>query len=489
MTNSCEIDYIWHPKATKSQTFHVHIVKKLFFLQLQVEESDNRKDTPRQRTLSSSTEVTEEQLHATVTRVLQCTFKEPPSEKYLHLPQTAESFKRNPALSIPDLVSQSLIEVLFEISNGSNPFASLLQSTRDTCDASSPSSFSASPTQNLSPSPSPANPCPVPAPSSKFVDGDSAQNLALNYLMDCYSRVSVEERNHPKRSSIPPLSDLLTDLRAQTVHYATLVLQGYIYPSGISSVSHLVSPVLQQTLPRGFVSELVTRTHTNPSIFAKIFSPLLQGLFLSMQNASVVSNEHRQPLQALNELAEIRCGTRPLCTLITQQKQFMPNTCTQANGREITRTSFMGPFLSVSVFAEDEPKVAEKFFSGNATSDKILNHTLQQELENSRVLLYKIFHDILANTGSRDAMLEYIARLLVLNEKRSQLQVEERSLAGDGFMLNLLSVLQMLSVRVKLDKVDFLYPFHPSSIVDIKNDTRLRFASQETSEWLEELSE
>lgn len=204
------------------------------------------------------------------------------------------------------------------------------------------------------------------------------QNLALNYLMDCYSRVSVEERNHPKRSSIPPLSDLLTDLRAQTVHYTTLVLQGYIYPSNISSVSHLVSPVLQQTLPRGFISELVTRTHTNPSIFSKIFSPLLQGLFLSMQNASVVSNEHRQPLQALNELAEIRCGTRPLCTLITQQKQFLPNTCTQANGREITRTSFMGPFLSVSVFAEDEPKVAEKFFSGNAASDKILNHTLQQ---------------------------------------------------------------------------------------------------------------
>lgn len=105
------------------------------------------------------------------------------------------------------------------------------------------------------------------------------------------------------------------------------------------------------------------------------------------------------------------------------------------------------------------------------------------------MLLYKIFHDILANTGSRDAMLEYISKLLILNEKRSQLQMEERNLAGDGFMLNLLSVLQMLSVKVKMDKVDFLYPFHPNSFVDIKNDTRLRFTSQETSEWLEELSE
>lgn len=58
---------------------------------------------------------------------------------------------------------------------------------------------------------------------------------------------------------------------------------------------------------------------------------------------------------------------------------------TGAGGREIARTSFLGPFLSVSVFAEDEPKVADRFFSGNASTDKPLQSTLQQELENSRV--------------------------------------------------------------------------------------------------------
>ena len=54
-------------------------------------------------------------------------------------------------------------------------------------------------------------------------------------------------------------------------------------------------------------------------------------------------------------------------------------------GRELARTSFLGVFLQVSVFAEDEPKVAEKFFSGNTSSDKTMNHTLQQELDNTRV--------------------------------------------------------------------------------------------------------
>jgi ubiquitin conjugation factor E4 B len=51
-------------------------------------------------------------------------------------------------------------------------------------------------------------------------------------------------------------------------------------------------------------------------------------------------------------------------------------------GRELARTSYLGPFLSVSVFAEE---VADKFFSGNPAADKSSTQTLQQELENTRV--------------------------------------------------------------------------------------------------------
>lgn len=452
---------------------------------MQVEEVDTRKDTPRQRTVSSSSEITEEHLHATISRVLHCSFKEP-SDRYVYLPQIAEAFKLTPSTSLQDIVSQCFMEILFELANGSNPFNGLLGENNDT---SSLNSFSVSPTQNLSPSPSPVNTCPVPLLPLKGMEANNPQDVALNYLLECYSRVAMEERNHPKRSSIPPLSDLLSDIRAQAIHYTTLIMQGYIVPAEIGKLDSalLLKPLLQQTLPRGFLSELVTRTHTNPKLFSKIFNPLLQELFLTMQDSSIVGNEHREPLQALHELADIRCGGRPICSLITQQKQFLPEPCTQATGREVTRTSFMGPFLSISVFAEDEPKVAEKFFSGNSTSDKSLNHTLQQELENTRSLLHKIFHSVLANSSSRDAMLNYMSKLLVYNEKRSQLQMEERNLAGDGFMLNLLSVLQMLAVKVKLDKVDFLYPFHPNAVIDIKNDTRLKFTSQETTDWLEEL--
>lgn len=129
--------------------------------------------------------------------------------------------------------------------------------------------------------------------------------------------------------------------------------------------------------------------------------------------------------------------------------------------------------------------------------------------------MHKIFHDILVNGCSRESMLEYIATVLRHNEKRTQMQSDDRALAGDGFMLNLLSILQMLAVKVnickkldffptlvqifgflllkllfqvKMDKIDPLYPFHPNSMVDVKDETRLKLTSQEASDWIEDLS-
>ena len=68
-------------------------------------------------------------------------------------------------------------------------------------------------------------------------------------------------------------------------------------------------------------------------------------------------------------------------------------------------------------------------------------------------------------------------------------QANERLIAGDGFMLNLLSVMYLLSERVDLRKVDVFYPNHPQSRLNIKEATRFKCKEQEVSEWVEKLSE
>lgn len=468
-----------------------------------MEESDPRKELARQRTSSSSTEITEEQLHTAIFRVLGASWKKESSHQetaFIYLPETAENFleqQQNTTSTntscLQDLISQALMEILLQIANGLTPkrcIAAFEQSDNI-------SLSSTSPTQ--SPLTSPIDLCPTPnftpPNNNEQSQNQTTQAVAIYYLTDCYGRVSVEERNHPKKSSIPPLSDVLYDLRAQIIQYTSLVLKGYLIPLENSDKenSPLLTPLLQQKLPRGFINELVGRTFTNLELFNRIFTPILEGLFKVMLRANFVENEHRNPIQTLSDLTEIRPlgggNVRPICRLLIQLANFSPETSTtHAVGRELSRISYLGPFLSVSVFAEDEPKVAEKFFSGSTVSDVSLIQTLQLELENTRIILHKTFHDILANASSRDIMLQFVAKFLKANEKRTQLQVEERMVAGDGFMLNLLSVLQMLAVKVKLDKVDLMYPFHPNTMIDIKNDTRLKFTSQEIQKWLDDFS-
>lgn len=67
-----------------------------------------------------------------------------------------------------------------------------------------------------------------------------------------------------------------------------------------------------------------------------------------------------------------------------------------------------------------------------------------------QILLHKIFHDILVCNSARESTLSYLAAVLRTNEKRAQIQVDERSLAGDGFMLNVLSIMQFLAVKVRV---------------------------------------
>ncbi|KAK9507640.1 hypothetical protein O3M35_007452 [Rhynocoris fuscipes] len=436
----------------------------------------------RVRTTSTSSEVPEEFLQGVVARVLCVSWTEQ-SESTIYLPQTAAVVAERQREGVPndlqDLISQCLMEVTCQIASGENPLPSPVL-------CSSPADEGPT-AMELQPAPPP----PTPQPPSHA-------STTLTYLTECYSRVAVEERNHPKKSSVKPLSTVLAELRAQCVQFTALMLQDVLMdevdltgPSGTLS-SPLLQPLLSQNLPRGFLIELLSKLAGTPDILSKVFSPLLQGLFRTMQGASLVDNAHRKPLEGLAELVEMRCGSsssiRPICSLITNQVQFLPDIVTNAGGREITRTSFLGPFLSVSVFTEEDPKVGDRFFSGNSASDKTLYSTLQAELENSRVLMHKIFHDILVNSPSREAMLAFIAAVLRHNEKRTQMHSDDRALAGDGFMLNLLSILQMLAVKVKMDKIDPLYPFHPSSMVDVKDDTRLKLTSQEASDWIESLN-
>ena len=52
-------------------------------------------------------------------------------------------------------------------------------------------------------------------------------------------------------------------------------------------------------------------------------------------------------------------------------------------------------------------------------------------------------------------------------------------MTGDGFMLNLVSVLQLLCAKVKQDKVDPVYLYTDTCCLDTTDDSRLKSTSKE----------
>ena len=78
----------------------------------------------------------------------------------------------------------------------------------------------------------------------------------------------------------------------------------------------------------------------------------------------MVEQKYAPPLLVLRHLCEVRLSTgiRPVCDLLTQQTQWLPEPVSTAEGLEMVGLSFLGPFMSPSVFPEEDPGVAEKYF-------------------------------------------------------------------------------------------------------------------------------
>jgi ubiquitin conjugation factor E4 B len=186
----------------------------------------------------------------------------------------------------------------------------------------------------------------------------------------------------------------------------------------------------------------------------------------------------------LTNLAKLRPdpkGPRPLADLLALQLQWSPGALSLAAGLEAVGLSLLGPPRAPSIFLDEDPTVAEehsKELPGTAAQQQqAVKAASQPSLELLRNKLYQLFHEVLANKGSRGPLLNWFAAAIGRNSKRTQLQANQRLVARDGFMLNLTSVLQHLCGRVEHDKVDATNLHRPGSRVDIVEESRLNASS------------
>uniref|UniRef100_A0A6Q2XGK0 Ubiquitin conjugation factor E4 B n=1 Tax=Esox lucius TaxID=8010 RepID=A0A6Q2XGK0_ESOLU len=327
--------------------------------------------------------------------------------------------------------------------------------------------------------------------SDRFTIEPCKETEMLNYLIERFDSVGMEERKAPKICSHPSVSQLLSNIRSQCISHAALVLQGALtQPRSPLQQSLLVPYMLCRNLPYGFIQELVRMTHGEEEVFRQIFVPVLHGLGLAVKECSFDSDNFKFPLMALAELCEIKFGkTHPVCNLMTSLPLWCPKSLSPGTGREVQRLSYLGAFFSLSVFAEDDTKVGDKYFSGPAITmenTRVVSQSLQHYLESGD--LFKILHNILLNGETREVALNYMAAVVNRNVKKAQMQTDDKLVSTDGFMINFLSVLQQLSMKIKLETVDPYYIFHPRCRLQVSpEETRLKATMEELKSWLAEI--
>ncbi|XP_033104653.1 ubiquitin conjugation factor E4 B-like [Anneissia japonica] len=417
----------------------------------------------------------QENMISIICRIFRVSYKEP-QEGTFFLQELSADYQADPIQfyqSFEDLISQILMEVLVSHASGDkeneSKLTQILSKNYDTV----PPGFTAIPEETL-----------------QMSQGRESQ--IITYLLETFNLINVEERTLGKKATQPPVSELLSNVRHQCVRHCILVLQGTITrPRVPSHISRLVPFMLYAKIPRSFLQELIQSTYQDKDTFKSVMKPILIGLMQAAQICGLDSENFLLPLKALSELVTIKCGNkRPICNLVVELDNWMSPPITAAVGREIEKLSFLGAFFSLSVFAEDNTKVVDKYYSGpNLTHEgtRLTHQTLRHILSNVRVELYTIAHTMLVNAETREKTLVYLATILQRNQKRAQMQAEAALLAGDGYMLNVLVVLQQLSVKIQLEKVNVMYPFHPKSRIDISQETRMRASTQEAIEWAQKI--
>lgn len=209
--------------------------------------------------------------------------------------------------------------------------------------------------------------CPLPS-ASILSPITLAKHNVVKYLVKCHKmHREITEKYSAKTSQInPELVEAVNNLQKKTfetlMRTVVLVLTDRIYENLNYALdqSCLLELLYQDQIPDEFLYDLVAEAHKKPADFEQIFGQVLRGLFIGMQRIICATNIITQPIEMLSKLITIKVGNmRPLCDLVAGQINFLPPICTKIGGREIVKCSYLGPFLSISLFAEENVKFAE----------------------------------------------------------------------------------------------------------------------------------
>lgn len=203
----------------------------------------------------------------------------------------------------------------------------------------------------------------------------------FKYLIGCHDRCNIELSNYNEARKLKefgqPIIDAINMAKQQIIAYSvTLPMiqsSNYIKVSP-NERSPLLDLLYEDEIPSDYLNSLISEAYRQPEYFAKIFGLLINNLFSDMQ-AKIVGPINLTQIIVLDELFNVTVigepSIRPICNLVAKLFYFYPTMFTNLQGREITKTSFLGPFLSISVFSEENVKLLSTDDKNHGQTDRL----------------------------------------------------------------------------------------------------------------------
>ncbi|EPT05311.1 hypothetical protein FOMPIDRAFT_1045367 [Fomitopsis schrenkii] len=343
------------------------------------------------------------------------------------------------------------------------------------------------------------------------------QQTGFEYLVGCWKRLNATrfallKKNHPPVQTQQAI-DVLDKLRDLIISYAGLNLQEpdmFPQPAGrpvgppelvapLLSLSALTGPLLSSavTSPNSlgpaevepFLHDLVKRFEPDNEI-DDVLGPVVAQLcfhesLFRPEGLAGGDGSWRAVISGIEALVNIKA----IAVMITRLHYWNP----EATPPTFERVSLLGPLLRLGVFDREWPSIANTYYSKpkDRSQADITSSTasLRGTLKSLQGSLFNIFNALVrASSESREAVLQYLARVISLNVRRAGMQVDPDTVASDCFMVNLQAIMLrfcepfMDANYTKIDRIDSAYYAH-SSRIDLKEETRINATSDEAEQW------
>jgi ubiquitin conjugation factor E4 B len=134
---------------------------------------------------------------------------------------------------------------------------------------------------------------------------------------------------------------------------------------------------------------------------------------------------------------------KPIAAIMPDVPNWIPTQSGQSSGALIEMSSFLGHFFALSPLA---PGVPTKFFKDPklmTPGDRLsMTNSIQEAVRQYQTNLYTICNLIVrSGNHGRRGVLDWFSAVLSQNQKRKALQVDPTTVASDGFMYNVVAVL------------------------------------------------